>query len=131
MNRADMIWRLGQLNFDQDSYWLVAGGAMVLYGLREATGDIDLGCGKKLADELESQGYQVTRLDDGTRKIQFEDNIELFENWLYDRVEYLDDIPVISLSGLLAMKKALNREKDKADIKRIEARIRDGASTHT
>ena len=93
---------------------------MVLYGLREETGDIDLGCRSELADELERQGCPVTRMSDGTRKIQFEAGIELFENWLYDRVEYVEGIPVISLRGLLAMKRALGREKDQADIKRME-----------
>ena len=120
MNRTDIVQRLERLNFDRAGYWLVAGGAMVLYGLREETGDIDLGCGSELAGELERQGYPVTRMSDGTRKIQFEAGIELFENWLYDRVEYVEGIPVISLRGLLAMKRALGREKDQADIKRIE-----------
>lgn len=120
MNRTEIMQRLERLKFDRAGYWLVAGGAMVLYGLREETGDIDLGCRSELADELERQGYPVTRMSDGTRKIQFEAGIELFENWLYDRVEYVEGIPVISLRGLLAMKRALGREKDQADIKRME-----------
>lgn len=120
MNRTEIMQRLEGLKFDRAGYWLVAGGAMVLYGLREETGDIDLGCRSELADELERQGCPVTHMSDGTRKIQFEAGIELFENWLYDRVEYVEGIPVISLRGLLAMKRALGREKDQADIKRME-----------
>ena len=40
-----------------------------------------------------------------------------------DKVEILDEIPVISLKGLLEMKKSLNREKDYEDIKLIEQKL--------
>lgn len=120
MNRNDIIVRLKQLNMDPSEYWLITGGAMVLYGLREVTHDIDLGCTTKLADELATRGYSVTLQDDGTRKILIGEDVEIFENWLYDRVIALDGIPVISLDGLIAMKKALGREKDLTDIRLIE-----------
>lgn len=93
---------------------------MVMHGLREDTRDIDLGCTKSLADELERRGCRVELLEDSTRKIRLENDVELFENWLFDDILVLDDIPVISLKGLLEMKKALGREKDARDIKLIE-----------
>ena len=69
MNRWDILHILNTLPFDRGDYWLVSGGAMVLYGLREETSDIDLGCSKRLADALEQQGCRVIRLEDGTRQI--------------------------------------------------------------
>lgn len=93
---------------------------MVLYGIKEETNDIDLGCSKKMADELEKKGYNVTFLDDGTRRIAFENDVEIFENWLFDRVQMIENIPVISLKGLITMKKQIGREKDYADIRKIE-----------
>ena len=121
MDKAELIRRLNELDWDKHEYWLVAGGAMVLYGLRAETGDIDLGCSTKMADELENEGYSTAILSDGTRKIAFDENIELFENWIFDRVNTVDGIPVISLNGLIEMKKSLGREKDKKDIELIEA----------
>ncbi|MBQ9120123.1 MAG: hypothetical protein IJY09_08760 [Lachnospiraceae bacterium] len=125
MNKTELICRLKKMDFDKNEYWLITGGAMVLYGIKEETGDIDLGCSKRLADELEKQGYKTTRMSDGTRRIEVESDIEIFEDWLFDKVELVENIPVISLAGLLAMKKDLSREKDYADIKRIEAFIRE------
>ena len=102
-------------------YWVITGGAMVLYGIREETGDVDLGCTSELADLLEDQGYPVTVQKDGTRKIIICEDVEIFENWLYDTVQLVDGFPVISLNGLVQMKKSLGREKDLRDIQLIEA----------
>lgn len=123
MTKADIIRRLSQLNFIRGEYWLITGGAMVLYDLRDMTSDIDLGCSSALADTLESCGYATTRLPDGTRKISIAEDIEIFEEWIFDRVDIREGIPVISLKGLLKMKKSLGREKDLEDIKLIEKKL--------
>lgn len=120
MNREELIGRLKELGFAKEDYWLITGGAMVLYGLRSETGDIDLGCTAQLADQMESKGVPVTIMSDGTRKICPAQDVEMFEGWLYDKVEMMDGVPVISLNGLLSMKKALGREKDLRDIQLIE-----------
>lgn len=121
MNKKEIAQRLKELAFDKAEYWLIAGGAMVWHGVREEAGDIDLGCSRKMADSLENQGVPVTRLADGTRKIVPAPDVEIFEEWLYDRVELVDGYPVISLPGLLEMKRRLGREKDMADIRLLEA----------
>ena len=123
MNRQELIERLRALPFPPEDYWVVAGGAMVLYGLREATRDIDLGCSRALADRLESEGFPMRRTEDEKRKFALGGDIEIFEEWLYDRVTVLDGIPVISLRGLLLMKEALGRDKDLADLALIRARL--------
>lgn len=120
MTKEDLLRRLEELGFDRKEYWVVSGGAMVLYGLREKTHDLDLGCTATLADRLENRGYPVTRLPDGTRKIVLAEDVELFENWIYDTVTEVEGVPVISLEGLIAMKKTLGREKDQRDLMLIE-----------
>ncbi len=121
MEKEDILRRLNALGLAKSQYWVITGSAMVLYGLRERTHDIDLGCTGKLADELERQGFPVTVHQDGSRKILIDQDIEVFENWLYDEVEMLDGVPVISLKGLLEMKRQLGREKDQRDIRLMEA----------
>jgi len=123
MNRTQLLERLKTLEFDKKDYWLITGGAMVLYELRTETGDIDLGCTREMADALEARGLTPTILRDGTRKFLYCEDIEIFEEWLYDRVELVEDVPVISLNGLLAMKKPLGREKDLRDVRLIEDRM--------
>ena len=121
MERQELIERVKALGFPKEDYWLITGGAMVLYGLREQTHDIDLGCTSRLADELERQGAEVSIRKDGTRKLVLDGDVEIMENWLYDRVETVEDIPVISLKGLKEMKLSLGREKDLRDVALIDA----------
>ena len=119
-DKHSLLLRLSELSFPQAEYWVAAGGAMVLYGFRPQTRDIDLGCTTRLADELERQGCKVTHCDDGTRKICYSDDVEIFENWLEGTVEIIHGVPVVSIDGLIQMKKKLGREKDFADIALIE-----------
>ena len=43
-------------------------------------------------------------------------DIELFEDWLFDRVDTIDGVPVISIKGLIMMKESLGRAKDMSDL---------------
>ena len=121
MKKSDILRRLQELNFDPTQYWLITGAAMVLYGIRTETGDIDMGCTSALADMLEAQGYPCSKGEDDSRKIILGDDVEMFENWLYDKVELYENIPLLSPQGLMEMKRFLGREKDLNDIALIEA----------
>lgn len=120
MKKSDILRRLQELDFDPTQYWLITGAAMVLYGIRAETGDIDMGCTTALADLLEARGYPTVKRADGSRKITIEDDVEIFENWLYDKVECYENIPLLSPQGLIEMKRFLGREKDLRDIALIE-----------
>lgn len=125
-DKDSLLQRLLELPFPEKEYWVVAGAAMVLHGFRSQTHDIDLGCSTFLADELERQGYVTLRYEDGTRKILYSENIEIFENWVEGIVEIVNGVPVVCVDGLIQMKKKLGREKDLADIALIEARLSAG-----
>lgn len=124
-DKYSLLQQLQKLSFPEEEYWVVAGGAMVLHGVRPQTHDIDLGCSTLLADKLEQQGYAVSRCEDGTRKILYSENIEIFENWIEGAVEIISGVPVVCIDGLIQMKKKLGREKDLADIALIE-KVRGG-----
>lgn len=119
-DKDSILQRLQELPFSKKEYWVVGGGAMVLHGFRPQTHDIDLGCTCVLADQLEEQGYAVSRCEDGTRRISYSQDIEIFENWIEGTVERISGIPVVSVDGLIKMKKRLGRKKDLADIALIE-----------
>lgn len=123
LNRQEILDLLRGTAFDKTEYWVTSGAAMVLYGLRDRTRDIDLGCAPPMADRLERKGYPVEILQDGSRKIVFSDTIELFENWLEGDVVLLEGLPAVSLDGLLKMKEALGREKDLEDIRLIKEQL--------
>ena len=127
MTRADILERLRALDWPADEYWLVAGGAMVMYGLRPETHDLDLGCTTARADALEAAGVPFEEMSDGSgRRFTVSGDVEAFENWLMDRVELVDGVPVVSLKGLREMKRALGREKDLRDVARIDAFLQGG-----
>ena len=127
MTRADILERLRVLDWPVEDYWLVAGGAMVLYGLRPETHDLDLGCTTARADALEAAGVPFEEMSDGSgRRFTVSGDVEAFENWLMDRVELVDGVPVVSLKGLREMKRALGREKDLRDVARIDAFLQGG-----
>ena len=124
MKKEDIITKLKSFPYDKSEYWVITGGAMALYGFREETHDIDLGCTSKMADRLEADGYLTGTSDEGGREFRVGDDIEIFENWLYDKVDLVDGIPVISVDGLITMKTLLGRDKDKRDIELIRQHTR-------
>lgn len=119
MNKNEILELLFQFPYSRDDYWLITGSAMVLYGIKEQTSDIDMGCSTVMADQLEKAGYSYEITESGNRWFKYDDKIEIFENWINDTVTEIDGIPVITLQGLLEMKQELGREKDKNDIKQI------------
>ena len=127
MNRNEILRLLAELPFDPAEYWLLAGGAMVLYGFREETADLDLGCSAALADRLERAGCLCRRTEDGKRWLRLNGKLELFEDWLEDRICTLEGVPVVSVTGLLEMKRKLGREKDLRDILQIREALAAGA----
>ena len=116
MNKQDIINRLNKFPYSKDEYWVITGSAMVLYGIRDITHDIDMGCSSIMADQLEKDGYVPTLTESGNRKFKIGEDIEIFENWKFGSITRIDDIPVISLKGLIEMKEDLGREKDFRDI---------------
>ena len=120
LTREDVIARLGALDLDPDHYWVTAGAALLFYGLRETTADIDLGCDCVLADQLEARGYGAQREMDGRRRFHLPGEVDISEDFGRGPVLWMEDIPVVSPAGVLALKRFLNRRKDQADIRRLE-----------
>ena len=95
---------------------------MVLHGLREETHDLDIWYTKKLGDTL-AQRCDVQVLPDGTRRFVPAPDVEIYENMLPGETVFLNGIPVAPLEDVLALKRQLNREKDRRDIAVLEAAI--------
>ena len=120
MKREEIIRMLEGFPYDREDYWIMTGAAMVLYGIREETSDIDMGCSSKLADIMEAEGYLYKVMDDGSRWFKIGKDIELFENWLDDSVVTVEGFPVISIQGLIRTKQSMKREKDARDLALIK-----------
>ena len=121
LTKEDVIARLRVLALDPEHYWVTAGAALLFYGLRDTTADIDLGCDCVLADQLEARGYDAQREMDGRRRFHLPGDVDISEDFGVGPVRQMKGIPVVSPTGVLALKRFLNREKDQADIRRLEA----------
>ncbi len=119
MNKTELLKNLREFPYAREDYWLITGGAMVLYGVKEQTSDIDLGCNEQLADQLERDGCFYRYTESGNRQFKYGEQIEIFENWLKDSVTQIEGVPVLTLRGLIEMKRELGREKDLKDIELI------------
>lgn len=120
LTKEDVIARLGALDLNPGHYWVTAGAALLFYGLRETTADIDLGCDRVLADQLEVRGYDMRREADGRRRFHLPGEVDISEDFGLGPVQQIQGIQVVSPAGVLALKRFLNREKDQADIRRLE-----------
>lgn len=122
MRAKDIRQTLAELALDTNEYRINAGGAMALYGLREETHDLDIWCTKKLGDVL-AQRCAFETMPDGTRRFVPAPDVEIYENMLPGETVFLNGIPVAPLEDVLALKRQLNREKDRRDIAVLEAAI--------
>ena len=119
MNRQDILDRMRDFPYDRSEYWIVAGGALVLYGIREETADIDLGCTAAMAARMDADGVPWETAPDGRRHFRYGEDIEIYEEGFRGPVVEADGLPVLSICGLIDMKRKLGRDKDKRDLELI------------
>ena len=119
MNRQDILDKMNAFPYDRGEYWIVAGGAMVLYGIREETADIDLGCTAAMAERMAADGVPNEIAPDGRRHFRYGADIEIYEEGFRGPVVEVDGLPVHSVSGIIDMKRKLGREKDLRDLELI------------
>lgn len=120
LNKQDVIKILKDLDLPKEEYWVVAGSALVMHDIKKETRDVDLGCTSYLIDLLISKGHTPIVEDNNTRIIKINGDIEIFENWNVDKIEYIDKIPVGTIESIRKQKLELGREKDLIDIKLID-----------
>lgn len=120
LNKSDIIRIINNFNFQISDYWIAAGAAMVMHGIKQETKDIDLGCTTKLFEQFISKGYKVEITKHNRRCLHVDDELELFENWNADGIDILDGLPVINLESLKKLKLEVGRKKDLHDIVLID-----------
>ncbi len=122
--KADIVKILKDMNLPLGEYWITSGAGLVMHGVKEATGDIDLGCTTNLVECYLREGCKYRVVDDNSRIVEVNDKIEILENWLVDKIELIDGLPVGSLESIRKQKTELGREKDINDIKLIDEYIK-------
>lgn len=119
LNKEQILDKLKGLGFPKDQYCVMTGAALVLYGVKPETADIDIGCTCQLFSELQQRGFGITKEKPG-KGIVIDDNIEIFEDWMPEKKNLIYDVPVANLLDIRKFKEQLGRDKDLRDIALID-----------
>lgn len=117
--KIDIIDICNSLNLNPDEYCLGFGGALVLYGIKDSTVDIDINVTNTLFNKL-SQIYKVDYAMFNEPYICIDGIVDIFIGNNIDSKTYIEGIPVFTLQEIIEAKKRLGRPKDIEDIKCIE-----------
>lgn len=112
------------MNLPLNQYWITSGAALVIHGVKDTTRDIDLGCTTELVEAFLKKGCKCKVVEDNSRIVEVNDNIEILENWFVEKIEFIEGLPVGTLESIKKQKAELGREKDMKDIKLIDEFIK-------
>lgn len=125
MNKQEYLQKLDKLELDKTRYCIISGGAMIMYGLREKTNDIDISIKPDYFEELKNR-YHFKKSDKYENFYELSDDIEVMvANYNEDEVDYIDGYPINSIENELRWKLEHKREKDKQDIENIKKFLND------
>jgi hypothetical protein len=120
MNKNKILDLLTKLNLPQDQYFILSGASLVLRGIKDICGDLDL-CITPIAFEDLKRRFDVTNGEhENWYKIgeEIEFVVEPKEHFF---MEFVNGYPLQELKSVLDFKLKRNAPKDQEDIKRIRA----------
>ncbi len=122
MNKAEILNKLNEYNFDTNEYIVISSAALVIQGVKEGTKDIDISVTPKYYKYLEENyNCELERYDEKNNiNIYYIDDVINFSTNYYseDKDDFilLDGIKIQSISSVTRLKNMLNRPKDIKDI---------------
>lgn len=116
LDKEMILKELSKISLPTEKYWVVMGAALVLYGIKKTTKDIDIGCDLELFNHLIEQGYELKLSNSGKKKITIKENINIYCEWDVEGIVLIDSIPVADLKSIINDKQKLGRDKDLEDI---------------
>jgi len=135
MNREQFLQRLEDLNLPKKKYVVIAGGAMLLHGLRKQTNDLDISVDHDLFQKILQNKHPFGSIEfkppayvpSGYRKgetIHVSDDVEISaggKSLICGTPVEIDGHLVQSIKDIHAFKSKLNRPKDQPDLKVLKA----------
>lgn len=122
MDKAQLADLFASLHLPKTGYYIASGGALVLYGLRKRTNDLDLYVDPELftklsaeyhIDPADTDEYNSYHIKDGRVQILIDEHPEKSSIWL-------DGYLVETLESILKFKLWRNAPKDQPDIAKIQ-----------
>lgn len=121
MNKADFTGKLDSLKLDKNRYRIIAGGSLLLYGLKDETEDIDIKIRPDYFNELKSR-FNFKKSPKESYLYEISDDVEVAVLDYDDKDTcFVDEYPVESLELLLDWMIERNRPKDQEKIKILKS----------
>lgn len=120
MNKVELLNLLNELNLPKDEYYVLSGASLVLRGIREEAGDLDLCISEELFKEIKGK-YELTEDKKNTCGFyRINDNLEVVVNKkeLF-KMEIGEEYNLEDLNTILDFKVKRNGPKDQKDIENI------------
>jgi len=130
---AEILPRLAELSLPNGDYALHSSASLVLRGILEEAGDLDIvarGAAWDQALSLVAAGKAV--LDEGRQdsRVSVGEDVEIYDGWLgenadtlVDRAESVLGVPCVPLEDVIAVKEKLDRPKDREHLARIQEHL--------
>lgn len=120
MNKEELLKLVESLNIPKDEYYILGGGSLVMFGIKETTSDLDLCVSNELFAKLKEK-YNLDEKDKNECGFyQISDIIEIIPNPKEEfTAQEIDGYKVEELKRILEFKKKRNVPKDKLYIEKI------------
>lgn len=122
MDKTQLIELTKSLNLPKTNYYIASGGALVLYGLRKRTEDLDIYVTPKLFSQLSAE-YNIdpNNFDEYHSYHILDDRVQILitEHPAHHSILF-NDYPVETLNRILEFKLWRNAPKDQPDIQAIQ-----------
>lgn len=119
MDKEELIEFIESLNLPVEEYYILSSGCLVLYGLRDVAGDLDICVTPKLG-KLLMERYNLTEADCNEMNFyHIDDKFEFVinEELVFDK---LGKYQVQRLEDIVKFKKARQKKRDLEDVANIE-----------
>lgn len=111
MSKIELVNLLENLKIDKNEFWILSTSALVMRGLFESAGDLDIAVTEKGLEQLR-ENYDLKLKDNGWYKVS--DNVECVLDTLEDwKIEKYENYNLESLEKYFTYLKTSAREKDK------------------
>ena len=121
MNKEQLIELINSLKIDAEEYTILSSGALVLRGIYDSAGDLDIAVTEKGLEQLK-QNYNLKQKDNGWYIVN--DKVECVLDSMDNKKEKVDNNYLQDINCYLDFLKSSNREKDKARIALVEEYIK-------
>ena len=120
MNKEELLKLVESLNLPKDEYYILGGGSLVIFGIKNTTADLDLCVSEELFAKLKEK-YNLDEKDKNECGFyNISDIVEVIPNPKEEfTFEEIEGYRVEKLKRILEFKKKRNAPKDQPYIKKI------------